>query len=136
MALKRPDRVRGAGHDEFWGWCNKGELRLQRCTQCGHMPWPVVQACEQCGETAFEWEALSGRGTIVSWCAFEHDYYRGLFAIPHDAIVVELEGGPLFISNPDGFGYDDIVPGMPVIASFVDAEDSAGPFRLPLFAKA
>ena len=135
MAQTRPDRTLGPQHDEFWAWCDKDELRLQRCDNCGHMPWPVVQTCEQCGEARFAWEKLSGRGRILSWCTFEHDYYRGLFAVPHDTILVELEEGPLFVSNPDGFTRETIVSGMPVIASFIDAEDSAGAFRLPLFAK-
>lgn len=135
MAQTRPDRTLGPGHDEFWAWCGKDELRLQRCDQCGFMPWPVTQACERCGNERFSWEKLSGRGTILSWCTFDHDYYRGVFPIPHDTILVQLEEGPLFVSNPDGFTREDIAIGMPVVVRFIDAEDSAGPFRLPLFAK-
>lgn len=136
MSQRRPDRVLGAQHDEFWAWYDKGELRLQRCEHCGHMPWPVVQACDHCGEARFAWERLSGLGRIVSWCSFEHDYYKGLFPIPHDTILVELEEGPLFVSNPDGFVNAEIEPGMSVAVSFVNAEDAAGAFRLPLFARA
>lgn len=135
MAQTRPDRTLGPGHDDFWAYCAKDELRVQRCENCGHKPWPVAQSCEHCGESAFEWERLSGRGTVVSWCTFDHDYYRGLFPLPHDVLLVELEDGPLFISNPDGFDRESIVGGLPVKVSFVDAEDKAGPFRLPLFAK-
>lgn len=135
MVLTRPDRVLGPGHDDFWGYCAQDELRLQRCDHCGAMPWPVAQNCEKCGEQSFRWEKLSGRGTILSWCTFEHDYYRGLFPIPHDTILVELEEGPLFISNPQGFTREDMVQGIPVEVRFLDAEDKAGPFRLPVFAK-
>ena len=51
---------------------------------------------------------MSGRGTIASWCTFERDYYYGLLPIPWDTILVELEEGPLFISNPQGFTWRDI----------------------------
>ena len=135
MAEKRPDRVLGPGHDTFWAHCDDGELWLPRCDSCGRLHWPIVPACEQCHGTAFRWEKLSGRGTILSWCSFEHDYYRGLFPIPHDTILVELAEGPLFVSNPAGFGREDITQGMPVTVTFLDAEDSAGPFRLPVFAR-
>jgi uncharacterized protein len=136
MAQKRPDRTLGPGHDEFWRWCAKGELRLQRCAGCGELSWPVVKACQSCGNTELAWERLSGRGSIVSWCSFERDYYQGLLPIPWDAILVELEEGPLFISNPQGFGWRDITPRMPVLLSFIACEDSAGQFSLPVFVRA
>lgn len=136
MAEKRPDRVRGPGHDEFWAWCDKGELRLQRCASCGAMPWPVVQTCEICGGAEFGWERMSGRGKIVSGCTFEYDYYKGALPIPYETILVELEGGPLFISNPVALTHEDIEIGMPVALSFLACEDSGGPFKLPVFGKA
>lgn len=79
---------------------------------------------------------MSGRGTIVSWCTFERDYYNGLLPIPYDTILVELEEGPLFLGNPRGFGWRDITAGMAVKLAFLDCEDSAGPFRLPVFERA
>jgi uncharacterized OB-fold protein len=79
---------------------------------------------------------MSGRGKIVSWCTFERDYYGGIMPIPHDTILVELEEGPLFVSNPKGFSWPETKVGMPVTLSFLDCEDSAGAFRLPVFEKA
>jgi uncharacterized OB-fold protein len=136
MAKKRPDRVLGPGHDDFWAACNTGELRLQRCQTCGKISWPVVKACEYCGSPKLAWDRMSGRGKVVSWCTFERDYYGGIFPIPWDTILVELEEGAMFISNPDGFTWKDITPDMPVKLAFVDCEDSKGPFKLPVFSKA
>jgi uncharacterized OB-fold protein len=82
MAEKRPDRTLGPGHDTFWDWCNKGELRLQRCETCDHMEWPVVKACHNCGGESFVWDRMSGRGTVAGWCTFERDYYYGILPIP------------------------------------------------------
>ena len=135
MADKRPDRTLGPNHDTFWEWCGKGELRLQRCEACRHLSWPVVQKCESCGEKTFAWERMSGRGKVISWSTFQQDYYQGIIPVPYDTILVELEEGPLFLSNPYGFGWQDLAADMPVKLAFVEAEDSAGAFKLPVFAR-
>jgi len=135
MAQQRPDRMLGGPHSEFWDWCAKRELRLQRCSGCGRLSWPPVEACEHCGGGALVWEPMSGRGTVASWCSFERDYYRGVMPVPYDTILVELEEGPLFLSNPHGFGREHIVVGMAVTLAFIECEDSAGTFNLPVFAR-
>jgi uncharacterized protein len=136
MPQLRPDRTRGIRHDVFWDWCSKSELRLQKCGSCSGLQWPVRGSCEFCGHREFNWEHMSGRGTVVSWCSFAQDYYRGALPPPYDCILVELEEGVLFISNPSGFGWADVGPGMPVKVAFVDAQDSGGAFRLPVFERA
>jgi uncharacterized protein len=135
VAEMRPPRTLGTGHDQFWEWCAKGELRLQKCGTCGAVNWPVRQTCEMCGEAEFVWEQMSGRGTVVSWCSFHQDYYGGVMPVPYDCILVELEEGVLFLSNPLGFGCDDVVLGMAVELRFVDCEDAGGAFKLPVFAR-
>jgi uncharacterized OB-fold protein len=127
---------KGPRHDEFWSFCAHGELRLQRCGHCGHICWPVADACEHCGKQELVWTAMSGRGKIVNWCSFEYDYHGGAIALPYDAILVELEEGPLFTSNPKGFGFDDIGLGTPVKLAFQEGEDATGLFLLPVFEKA
>lgn len=130
---RRPDRTLGALHEEFWRHCAKGELRVQTCTACGARPWPVVEICERCKSPELPFIALSGRGRVISWATFERDYYGGVLPIPWDTILVALEDGPLFISNPYGFTWRDVMPGLAVRVIFIDAEDGAGRFRLPVF---
>jgi uncharacterized OB-fold protein len=136
VGQQRPDRTRGPIHDAFWAWCAQDELRLQRCGACDRLSWPPVEACEHCGSAGLAWAPMSGRGKVVSWCTFERDYYNGALPIPWDTILVELEEGPLFVANPKEFSWKDIRPGMPVKLAFIDCEDSAGAFRLPVFEKA
>jgi uncharacterized protein len=133
---KRPDRVLGPGHDKFWEWCGKQQLRLPRCGRCGYVVWPIMQSCEKCGNEQLVWEQMSGQGRLVSWCTFERDYYAGTLAMPWDTILVELGEGPLFISNPVGFTWKDCKVGMPVQLRFIDCADQAGRFSLPVFAAA
>jgi uncharacterized protein len=129
---RRPDRVRGIHHDEFWSFAASDELRLQRCGSCRHISWPCVDSCENCGSDVLIWERLTGKGKVISWCTFEKQYYSDL-PVPWDTILVELEEGPCFISNPHGFRANDITPGMAVKVTFLDCEDEGGAFRLPVF---
>jgi uncharacterized protein len=136
MAATRPNRTLRPIDEPFWAACAREELQFQQCEACGHHPWPPVAACEQCGGPNLVWKHVSGLGTVVTACSFVQDYYKGVFAIPHDTILVAIENGPLIISNPQGFGFDDLVPDMPVQVAFIDCEDAAGPFKLPVFEKA
>lgn len=136
MTAIRPDRMLGPGHDDFWEWCGKGELRLQRCGQCNHISWPVVEACDHCGGTDLTWERMTGAGKLASWCTFERDYYAGVLPTPWDVILVELDEGPLFISNPVGFTWRECEAGLPLRLQFIECEDHAGAFSLPVFARA
>lgn len=135
MAL-RPNRILGANHDTFWSWCRNGELRLQRCVHCNEISWPVVAACEFCGTADLVWDRMSGRGRIVSWCTFERDYYGGTLPIPWETILVELDEGPLFISNPIDYTWQEIEFNMSVKITFIESEDVAGIFWLPVFVRA
>ena len=136
MTQTRPNRTLGPGHDDFWAGCAAGELRIQHCNACDKHSWPVVGDCEHCGSTDLRWQVMSGKGKVVSWCCFVQDYYRGVMSVPYDTIMVELAEGPIFMSNPADFAYDDITFEMPVEVTFIDAEDAAGALKLPVFLKA
>ena len=134
MVQRRPDRTLGPPHDDFWAWCDKGELRIQRCASCGELNWPAVSACENCSASSgLSWERMSGRGRVASFCTFERDYYAGMLPMPFETILVELEEGPLFVSNPVDATWRDLAVGLPVELEFVTCEDSAGSFQLPVF---
>jgi hypothetical protein len=132
VAEKRPNRVTGGAHDEFWAWCRAEQLRIQRCDRCRHLSWPPVETCEACDFEKLTWERLSGAGKLVSWCTFERAYYQEL-PIPWDTIVVELDEGPFFISNPLEFSNDQVSLGQRVGVSFIECEDDHGQFNLPVF---
>lgn len=135
MVEKRPDRWLGPGNDIFWSWCHRRELRLQRCARCSKTSWPVVEACEHCGGVNLSWDRMSGRGKLVSWSAFERDYYAGLMPLPYSNVIIELDEGSLFLSNPRDLTWRELEPGMPMKVAFIECEDSAGIFNLPVFEK-
>ena len=134
VAERRPNRTLGRGHDQFWAFAAEDELRLQRCLRCRHLNWPAVaDHCERCGHEALDWERLSGRGTVISWCTFHKRYYPDA-EVPYDVIAVRLDEGAVFIANPLGFSPSRRPRPARVTVAFCDAQDDAGPFRLPRFA--
>lgn len=59
-----------------------------------------------------------------------------MLTVPYDNVLVELEEGPLFISNPAGFANQELIPNQAVAVTFIDCEDDAGTFKLPVFSQA
>lgn len=132
MAERRPNRTLGPNHDTFWSYSNRGEFRLQKCDTCGKVQWPPTPMCNECLSDQFTWTEMSGRGTINTYCTFERPYYPEC-PPPWQAILVELEEGPLFMSNPSGFSVEGRTRGTPVKVTFLDCEDDAGEFKLHVF---
>jgi uncharacterized OB-fold protein len=114
MAETRPNRTLGPGDGDFWAGCAAEELRIQLCTACEKHGWPVVAACEHCGSPKLAWQTMSGIGNVVGWRSFVQDYHRGLMLVPYNTIMVELDEGPIFMSNPADFVYADMSYIMPV----------------------
>ena len=137
MAEKRPPRFldEGSHHRTFWEYCNKEEFRLQKCSACGHVEWPPSFLCSSCLSEDLVWTKLSGKAEIETWCVIERQYDPELVP-PWPIIVVELEEGPKFVSNPKGIPHEKLKHGMPVKVAFIDCEDDAGEFKLPVFERA
>ena len=79
---------------EFYRHCARGELRFQRCSECGtwrHLPRFM---CAQCGSERWSWELSSGRGRVYSWTV-THQAMHPAFAaeVPYAVLVVELDEG-------------------------------------------
>jgi uncharacterized OB-fold protein len=110
-------------HD-FYEATARGELRFQRCSDCGlwrHYPRPV---CPECASTSYSWEQASGRGTIYTWTivhgptlpAFQDD-------LPYNVVDVLMDEGVHFQSQVLDCPPEDIHAGMPVEATFVPVSD-------------
>jgi uncharacterized OB-fold protein len=132
---RRPARTLGGEHDEFWAWCARDVLALQRCEQCEHFQWPPVPSCTDCGSMDLEWTEVSGRATVRSKCVYEREYFPEC-PTPWPVIIVELDEGPLFVSNSLDLVVEDLGDGVRVEVTFIDGEDAAGAFRLPVFGPA
>lgn len=79
----------------FWEGCAEGELRVQRCTSCGHRQFPPRQMCPQCQSFELDHVAVSGRGTVWSF-AVPHPPLLPAYAefAPYAVAVIELDEDP------------------------------------------
>ena len=79
--------------------CAVGELRLQRCQDCGTSRFPAASICPNCLSARAEWVAASGRGTVWSWIRMHQRYFKDLpREAPYNVALIELAEGPLMIS--------------------------------------
>ena len=116
----------------FWDYCQAGELRAQRCSGCATLRHPPRPTCPECGSFDYEWVRLSGKGAIFTYSVSHqaiHNALEGL--VPHTAILVQLEEGPLFTSNLVE-GNERVAIGLPVEVVFepVTEEITLPKFRL------
>jgi uncharacterized OB-fold protein len=90
MPLSIPDL--DGDNARYFRFCAQGELRLQRCKACDLMRYPVGPACPWCSGNAFEWTAVSGRGTVYSYTEVRHPVL-GAFRerVPYLTLLVELD---------------------------------------------
>lgn len=108
----------------FWEGTLRGELRMQRCRSCGKFWYPVEPRCPKCLADVYDWEALRGRGTVLSFVVF-HQVYDSRFkdAVPYNVALVELEEDVRMFSNIVGVPDDAIHVGMPVEVEFHPATE-------------
>lgn len=108
----------------FWEAAHKGELRMQKCGDCGHVRFPPAVLCARClGETS-EWVRLSGRGTVFSWIVVHQSQHPAFNTdTPYNVAIVELDEGPRLHARIVGCGNDEIRIGMPVEVVFDRVND-------------
>ena len=112
-----------------WDGCRAGELRVQRCGDCGSHIFIPQPACTSCFSDKLEWVTTSGRGSVYSYTVV-HRPQRPQFKVPYVVAIVEL-GPDLFImSNLIGVDPDAVRIGMSVEVDFVERSDA---ITLPYF---
>ncbi|MDL2313448.1 OB-fold domain-containing protein [Desulfovibrio sp. OttesenSCG-928-C14] len=86
--------------EPFWKYCAAHELRLQKCSACGAVRWPVALVCPQCLGRDFTWSLCGGQGRIYSFVVFHRAFHPRLEGlVPYVVASVQLEEGPRFTSN-------------------------------------
>jgi len=119
---------------EFYAWCQKGELRFQRCRQCGRWRHVPREMCPACGSWEWEWERSSGRGRVFTWTVVVrplHPAFRD--EAPYAPAVIEMEEGVRVLSTVIDCSPAELQIGMPVEVVF---EPGASGVVLPKFRRA
>lgn len=118
----------------FWAACHEGVFQMQRCDDCERFVWFPMYACPHCGGDALTWTELSGRGTVYSRTLVT-DPVSAASAPPGPLLValVELEEGPVMMTNIVGPDAQDVAIGEPVTVAFQRVSDEV---TMPVFERA
>ena len=114
----------GLDNREFYEAARRGELRFQRCSDCGawrHYPRPL---CPRCFSRRFGWERASGRGRVYTW-TIVHGPTLPAFQdqLPYNVVDVLLDEGLHFQSQLLDCPPDEIRAELPVEAVFVPVSE-------------
>jgi uncharacterized OB-fold protein len=109
----------------------EGKLMLQRCTRCHHLIYYPRMLCPRCFSPDYQWERLSGRGTVYSFSIVWHPNHPAFTdQIPIVLVVVDLAEGPQMVATLMGCPPETVSIGMEVSVVF----DSIAPdVALPRF---
>jgi uncharacterized protein len=110
----------------FWDGCTRGELLLQRCSDCGTLRHPPSPGCPHCRSAHSEWIPASGRGTVYTFTIVRQALGKGWDEhVPYVVAVIDLAEGVRMLSNVVAIAPEAVAIGMPVVVVFADG--------LPLF---
>jgi hypothetical protein len=105
---------------EFYAWCQKGELRFQRCDACATWRHVPREICARCGSSAWSWQRASGRGRIFTWTVAARAMHPAFVDdAPYAPVVVEMEEGVRLVSQMVDCAPDALAIDMPVEVVFV-----------------
>jgi hypothetical protein len=117
----------------YWEGTRAGELRAQRCLDCGHLRFPPAVLCPKCLGENLEWRRLSGRGRIYTYIVVHRPQHPAFFAdAPYNVAIVELEEGIRLHSSIVDCAPAELRVGLPVAVVFdrINDEVTLPRFRL------
>jgi uncharacterized OB-fold protein len=83
-----------APNREYYQQQGGGQLRLPKCTNCGMYAYPARPMCQDCRNQEFEYETLSGKGTIHSYYILTEPISAAFGPYPRTVIaLIELDEG-------------------------------------------
>jgi uncharacterized OB-fold protein len=109
----------------FWDGCRRGELLVQRCSHCGRLRYPAAVVCPGCLSRDCAWDAVSGRGKVFSFVVFHRAYHPAWEGrVPYNVALIELDEGPIMLSNVVGIDNAKLAVGVPVQIAFESVDES------------
>ena len=114
----------------FWEAAKRHELLAYRCLNCGAY-YSVVIDCVKCSAPRMEWVKVSGKGKIYTYTVYYQIYNPAWKEdIPYNAAWVQLDEGPLILTNIVGVKNEDLRVGLPVEVTYDDVTEEV---TLPKF---
>ena len=106
----------------YWEGCQRQELLLQRCDDCGYYRLPPSVLCPKCMSMNAQLTKASGKAKVFSW-EVTHQAFYPAWDTPFNVAIVELEEGPRMHTNIVGCKNEDIYTDMPLELMFEKVED-------------
>jgi uncharacterized OB-fold protein len=126
---KKPSPQINATTQPFWDAAKRGELRMQKCGNCGHIRFPIGPVCTSCLSDKSDWVNLSGRGTVLSHLVFHRAYSPAWKDhVPYSVAMVQLAEGPRMftdIIDPERRYLDEDLVGRAIEVCFDPVEGDA-----------
>ena len=113
--IPAPDEV----SKTFWQGCQREELLLQRCNNCGRFQFYPRPLCVNCMSRSLEWVRSSGKGAVYSFTVTHKTTTPGFAQeLPYVYAIVELAEGVRLTTNIVGCPPEQVYIGMPVVVVF------------------
>jgi uncharacterized protein len=106
----------------FWDGARDGELRVQRCAECGRLRHPPGPMCPACHATEHDHVVANGRGTVHSYVVHHHPPVPGRTP-PFVVALVDLEEGVRVVGNLLDCPPGQVRIGMPVELVFEQVDE-------------
>ena len=133
MSYEKPLPQVNSDTEPFWKGCKEHELRFQKCTDCGFVRWPPSAFCPHCYSNETEWITANGKGNVFTFAVYRQAFHPAFRNdVPYVAAIVELEEGPLLLTNIVGCEPGEVVCGMDVEVTWEKVTEQ---FTLPKFRK-
>lgn len=111
----------------FWEAARSLRFVLPLCDDCGRCHWYPRTICPLCGSRNISWMPSPGRGTVHSFSIQRRSAARIILA------YVELDEGPILMTNIVDCDFDDVDIGMQVQVKFLRTQEGRhAPFFAPL----
>jgi uncharacterized OB-fold protein len=93
--------------------------------------YPAAVVCPNCLAPEAQWQPMSGRGQVFSFVFFHRAYHPAWEGkVPYTVALIELEEGPIMLSNVVGVDHAKVAVGSPVAVAF-EAMDEG--LAIPVF---
>ena len=109
----------------FWEGAAAGELRIQRCGQCGLLRHPPGPMCPECGATKPTYLVSYGLGDVYSFVVHHHPPLPGK-QLPLVVALVELDEGVRMLGEMPDVAPSEVHIGQRVRVAFEKVDDQIG----------
>lgn len=106
----------------FWDGTAAGELRIQRCGDCGALRHPPGPMCPRCGSLSPGYIVAAGTGEVFSYVVHRHPPVPGK-RLPIVVALIQLDEGVRVLGELLGADPVQVEIGMPVRVCYVRVDD-------------